>query len=510
MQPEPDPQRSVGRTFRFVACLGRGGFGEVYRATMTDRGGVRTDVAVKVLHDEVDADGQSVRRLRDEAHVLSALRHPAILKVHDLVSLDGRVALVTEFVDGEDLSALLRADAPMPVRALLDAVGQVASALAAAWETAGPEGRPLGLVHRDVKPHNVRIGRHGDVKLLDFGIARGTGIERSARTDTDAVVGSWQYMAPEAFEGRAGPEADVFSLGCVLFEGLAGERPYHGLELRDLYALAVRPDALASAIGERVAAMPAGVPAEVRSLCLAMLGPLPLLRPTAAAVARKCEELVDRLGGPSLRRWCRERAWAAPAERRGEFDGREITEGDDARSAGRAAAPRAAEGTLSADTLSRSGMRAAAISSAVGLGFGTLLLGVLLALVVLVATWRWARSPSPPEPTPAPVLAEPTPAPSPSPPEGVEPPPPEEPEPTPDPPAAWVGVDDKTRVPVRLVDRGRVVRLPASVAISGPTATWMVEADFGQGFVPVGSVVLVAGERREVWCKTLLRTCEVR
>src|SRR5690606_17230382 len=124
--------------------------------------------AVKVLRRDLSVDGDAVRRLRDEGRLLARLDHPTILRAFDLVRLDGRLALVTELVEGADLAELLRADPPLPARALVEVIGRVAAALDAAHATPGPDGRPLALVHRDVKPTNVRVGRFGEVKLLDF------------------------------------------------------------------------------------------------------------------------------------------------------------------------------------------------------------------------------------------------------------------------------------------------------------------------------------------------------
>ena len=134
---EPAPEK---RQFHIQSCLGRGGFGEVYRATMISAGGVRSDVAVKVLHKDLDPRSQSVERLRDEARLLGILNHPNILKVSDLVLLQDRVALVTEYVEGADLDQCIETqDDPIPLRPLLEALGRVAEALYAA--------HTLSLIH---------------------------------------------------------------------------------------------------------------------------------------------------------------------------------------------------------------------------------------------------------------------------------------------------------------------------------------------------------------------------
>ena len=183
---EPAPEK---RQFHIQSCLGRGGFGEVYRATMISAGGVRSDVAVKVLHKDLDPRSQSVERLRDEARLLGILNHPNILKVSDLVLLQDRVALVTEYVEGADLDQCIETqDDPIPLRPLLEALGRVAEALYAAHTTAGPDGAPLHLVHRDIKPSNIRLSKHGTVKLLDFGIAKARDEGREAKTQTLSLI----------------------------------------------------------------------------------------------------------------------------------------------------------------------------------------------------------------------------------------------------------------------------------------------------------------------------------
>ena len=148
------------RRFHFHECLGRGGHGEVYRGAMYRDGGVSTEVALKVLAADVEPDSDPVHRLNDEGRLLGALNHPALLKVYDLVFLGDRVALVTEFIEGQDLHQVIYGSG-LPVRVLIEIVGQIAEALHAAWTTPSPHGHgELRLVHRDIKPQNVRLGIH--------------------------------------------------------------------------------------------------------------------------------------------------------------------------------------------------------------------------------------------------------------------------------------------------------------------------------------------------------------
>jgi serine/threonine protein kinase len=312
------------RRFVFAHCLGRGSFGEVYAATMRSPGGLESPVAVKVLRADIDFEGEAVRRLRDEGWALAKLNHPAILKVFDLVTLRGRLALITELVDGADLADCL---APrLPARAALQALGHVASALDAASTARGPDG-PLRLVHRDVKPSNVRLDRHGQAKLLDFGIARFDASDREVRTASDLVVGSVPYMAPERFIERAvDPSSDVFSLGCTLFEALAGERFYGTSQVAKITGLAMQPKLFEATAKERIGGLKAA--AGVRQLLGDLLRVDPERRPSAAQVAARLEGLSDEIGGPTLRMWCRDRDWGAPRAVEGALAGQTLDEGE--------------------------------------------------------------------------------------------------------------------------------------------------------------------------------------
>jgi len=317
------------RQFDIQRCLGSGGFGEVYEARMTSAGGLRTSVAVKVLRSEVALTSDAVVRLRDEGRALAALDHPAIVRAHDLTVLDGRIALVTELVDGADLVDCIGSSPdPLGPRALLQVIGPIADALSAAWHAEGPQGR-LYLVHRDIKPSNLRIGRHGQVKLLDFGIARFEG-EREARTTSDVVMGSLPFMAPERFVDRRSRSAsDVFSLGCCLYQGLSGAPFLVDPRLTVLSTLALDRAAFDAARADRLRAL-SSLPDTIQALVADMVAFDPAERPSAADVARRCEELADELSGPTLRRWCTERSWPEPPEAPpspGSLAGTTLTEG---------------------------------------------------------------------------------------------------------------------------------------------------------------------------------------
>ena len=211
---------TTGRRYHFLNPIGRGGFGTVYRSEARGEGGFIKPVAIKLLNADVVNTPDIVHRLRDEARVLGLVRHRAIVQVDGLTRLAGRWAVVMEFVDGVDLKLVMQSG-PIPLGPALEIVREVAGALNAAYNAIGPEGNPLRLLHRDIKPSNIQITRAGEVKVLDFGIARADFAEREARTQS-VVYGSVNYMAPERLDFEDGPNADIYSLGCVFAELLSG------------------------------------------------------------------------------------------------------------------------------------------------------------------------------------------------------------------------------------------------------------------------------------------------
>ena len=320
-------QRVDRRSFHFDICLGRGGFGEVYLANMTSAGGLKSQVAVKVLLESVDPRSQAVQRLRDEARLLATLRHPSIPQVHDLVLLNGRVGLVVEYIEGADLEACIVGDHPISPRALVESIGQIADALDEAYTSYGPDGEPLHLVHRDVKPANIRLGRRGSVKLLDFGIAHAKLSNREAKTQQNAVIGSFPYMAPERFseKGTMDPRGDVFSLGCVMYEGITGQRLFGELEAMEIWGLVMDDDAHRQWVEDRLAALHQLDP-RVLALLRETLAYEMDRRLTAPQLVARCEELAPQLPGANLRSWARNHNWPEPSDHGGPLAGQTVME----------------------------------------------------------------------------------------------------------------------------------------------------------------------------------------
>lgn len=286
---------SVGRQYRVKATLGRGAFGDVFLAETVGTGIART-VAIKVLHADRATVPALLARLRDEARMLALLKHRAIVAVDDLVELDGAWTIVMEYVEGADVAELLLAG-PIPAVPALSIAEEVAHALHAATTTPGPDGTPLRLVHRDVKPSNIRVTAHGDVKLLDFGVARADFGEREGAT-VDAALGTIAYMAPERFAGNDTPSGDVYALGVTLFEMLTGVKPGKSAT-----------DADRAPPGRGCAAqwtwLKQASPA-LHDLLANMLSPEMGKRPAARDLARQLAAIRLGIEGPALDEWAEE------------------------------------------------------------------------------------------------------------------------------------------------------------------------------------------------------------
>ena len=295
------------RKFRFIREIARGGFGTVYLAEMITGDDFSTVVAVKVLHQQWAQHQEVVMRSRDEARLLGRLRHRHIVRVEDLTNLGGHCAVVMEYLEGVDMGTLIswlaKTGENVPPRMAFQVVGAVAAALEAAFSHVPLQGgSPLHLIHRDIKPSNVMVTTEGEVKLLDFGTARANFETREAHTEA-LHFGSQIYMAPERFMGdRDNRACDVFALGITLFELLVGE-PTGRVQLREERYEATLKENL-----ERVL-LPGGdekIQSEVRRVLGEMMAFHETDRMTAVEAEEAMEALAEDVGGPSLRRYCRD------------------------------------------------------------------------------------------------------------------------------------------------------------------------------------------------------------
>jgi len=207
----------IGGRYELEELVGSGGMSSVFRAH--DRL-LERKVALKVLHEQYTGDESYVERFRREARSVASLSHPNIVTVIDRGEHEGRQYIVFEYIDGENLKRRIDREGPLPVREAVELVLQIGRALQFAHRN--------GLVHRDVKPQNVLLNGDGRPKVTDFGIARSLDVQHGM-TQTGTVLGTSDYIAPEQAQGAQVDErTDVYSLGVVLFELLAGETPFTG------------------------------------------------------------------------------------------------------------------------------------------------------------------------------------------------------------------------------------------------------------------------------------------
>ena len=201
--------------YRIVRKLGTGGMANVYLAEDQELG---RSVAIKILDDRHAADEQFVERFRREAKNAASLSHPNIVAVYDRGEAEGTYYIAMEYLDGRTLKELLVRFGTPPVKIAIGYTRQVLSALAFAHK--------YGLVHRDIKPHNVLVDSGGHVKVTDFGIARS---EASQMTEAGSIIGTAQYLSPEQARGApVDQRSDIYSVGVLLYELLTGAVPFTG------------------------------------------------------------------------------------------------------------------------------------------------------------------------------------------------------------------------------------------------------------------------------------------
>ncbi len=267
----PTSGLTFGGRYQLSSRVAIGGMGEVWQATDLVIG--RT-VAIKILKDEYLGDPGFLERFRAEARHAALVNHEGIANVFDYGEEEGSAYLVMELVPGEALSTILERERVLSTDRVLDIVAQTASALHAAHSA--------GLVHRDIKPGNLLITPDGRVKITDFGIARIA--DQVPLTATGQVMGTVQYLSPEQASGHpASPTTDIYSLGIVAYESLAGRRPFTG-ESQVAIAMAQ--------INEQPPDLPVTVSEPVRNLVYASIAKNPADRPASAAhLARAAQAL---------------------------------------------------------------------------------------------------------------------------------------------------------------------------------------------------------------------------
>lgn len=213
-----EPGDELGNRYRVEQMLGQGGMGRVYKAFDKE---LERMVALKVLQPELVSDPSALQRFKQELLLASRISHKNILRIHDLGEADGVKFISMAFVEGEDLHHLLRTHGRLPV----DRAVKIAEQLCEALDAAHSE----GVVHRDLKPQNVLMGKNDQVFVVDFGLAKSLEASAAGMTRTGQYLGTPRYMAPEQVEAKpVDSRTDLYALGLILFEMLTGEEPFKG------------------------------------------------------------------------------------------------------------------------------------------------------------------------------------------------------------------------------------------------------------------------------------------
>ena len=271
-------------SYEIVASLKAGGMAEVYLARRKGAAGFTRPVALKLIHPHLAAEPEFVRMFVDEASLSAKIEAPNVVHVEELGQIDGVWFQAMEYVHGASLAQVIRALRAAGRRCspalAAHVIAEIAAGLHAAHETTDGGGVPLGIVHRDVSPHNVLVSYRGNVKVCDFGIAKA--MRRANAPQTDAIRGKLAYMAPEQAHGReVDRRADIYSLGIVLWELLVLERPFDAASDIALLEKARNP------VIAKPSARVSDIPPALDDVVMAALALRPEDRPPTAAELRR-------------------------------------------------------------------------------------------------------------------------------------------------------------------------------------------------------------------------------
>ena len=234
------PDTVVDQRYSILSRIGSGGMADVYCAQDLQLG---RKVALKLLYRRFAADEEFVERFKREASSAAGLQHPHVVGVYDRGEWDGTYYIAMEFLEGRSLKQVLQEEGPLAPGRAIDVVAQILQAARFAHQR--------GIVHRDIKPHNVIVDDEGRAKVTDFGIARAGA---SDMTETGSIMGTAQYLSPEQAQGHSvGPSSDLYAIGIVLYELLAGRVPFDGdspvtIALKQVSELPVPPSAYNPAV----------------------------------------------------------------------------------------------------------------------------------------------------------------------------------------------------------------------------------------------------------------------
>ncbi|MEK7865574.1 MAG: serine/threonine-protein kinase, partial [Planctomycetota bacterium] len=279
-RPTPRPSSAAapnyvfGGKYQLLDELGSGGMGVVFRARDT---GLKRDVAIKLVDLGPRPSPDMIARFEREARTTARLRHPAIIPVHDFGEFNGRHYLVMDFVHGKSLGERIDKK-DLPLRQAVEVVRAVAEGIAYAHAE--------GIIHRDLKPDNILVDQAGKGFVTDFGLAKESGT-KTALTKTGMAIGTAVYMSPEAAAGEIksfGPRTDVYGLGAILYEVLAGEPPFSGETTVGILAAVLSKDPTPPSL------LRPGAPRDLEVVCLKAMEKEPSRRYPSA------NEFADELG----------------------------------------------------------------------------------------------------------------------------------------------------------------------------------------------------------------------
>ena len=285
------PGTRLGR-YELLVPIARGGMARVWAARLHGQRGFSKLVAIKTILPHLAREPEFERMFLDEARIASGVHHPNVCEIYELAEENRTLYLVMEWVSGDSFSRVLRASgktAPTDPRVTARIIADAAAGVHAAHEQSDDEGRSLGVVHRDLSPHNILLTADGVAKVADFGVAKALGQLHDA-TSAGQLKGKLAYMAPEQVQGQAvDRRSDVFSLGCVLYEATTGLRPFRGDgEPQVMHAVLKGEFQPPSQIIK-------GYPQELERVIMRAMSPQPILRfPTAERMRFALEEFLTK------------------------------------------------------------------------------------------------------------------------------------------------------------------------------------------------------------------------
>jgi eukaryotic-like serine/threonine-protein kinase len=287
-------EQRIGR-YELIRPIAAGGMATVHVGRVVGAGGFQRVVAIKVMHAHIASDPDFVAMFLDEARLAAGIRHPNVVATLDIEQIPDSLFLVMEYVEGLAISALMKSirkrGVMLPIPVALRIVLDTLSGLHAAHELLGADGRPVGLVHRDVSPQNVLVGVDGIARITDFGVARAEA--RISSTRGSQVKGKVPYMSPEQLHAEVvDRRSDVWAVGVVLWEMLTGRRLFHAPNDGALVAAVLR------GASHHPHEVRPEVPAAIGDVCMQALSPLAQRFVSAAEFADELERAAEAAGVP--------------------------------------------------------------------------------------------------------------------------------------------------------------------------------------------------------------------